>query len=586
MLNRTPGHTPDLLVELPQSAPPHAPGEWLKFSFTFLLLVLLIPFPSFTQDLETIAKQKPFEIHGNASLNVIGYGVSGIEPRRQPFSWVLSASVTASIYGIQLPFSFTVSDQQKSYAQPFNQFGLSPHWKWITVHAGYRNITFSNFTLAGRTFVGAGVELNPSILRFGFVYGRFDRKTTDNPVMVTDSLPNFKSTGFAVKLGLGTEKNFFDLILLRIRDDSASVVQSDTGAIRTPEQNVVTGFNSHFTIAKRLTFEAEAAFSIYTTNTGAASFEDIEDNKTLSSINRFLVVNQSTEYYYAARAALQYQDKNLKVKAEYRRVEPKYRSMGAYFFNNDLQNITIAPSFGVWKKRVIIGGSFGLQNDNLRASKKATSMRTIGSAMVSFNPNSTFGLDFNYSNYGMNQKAGRLPLVDSTKVHQVTHNLTVIPRLMFVNTRHIHMLMLTYLWMNLNDLNPSTAEYTHMVTHTAQLNYTLSWPETRWTLLTGLNYVCVINLLGTGTNTGITVGGNKSLLDDKLNIGLNNAVMRSDTPGAKGWILNINLNATYRVNAHHSMRLNGYYTGNYFPDGSSVPSFNEFKGDLMYVYTF
>jgi hypothetical protein len=552
----------------------------------FLTMIVLSPAFLFAQDLENIAKQKPFEVHGNASLNLIGYGVSGIEPRRQPFSWVLSANVTASVYGIQFPFSFTISDQQKSYAQPFNQFGLSPHWKWITVHAGYRNITFSNYTLAGRTFVGAGVELNPSILRFGFVYGRFDRKTTDNPLMVTDSLPNFKSTGFAVKLGVGTEKNFFDLILLRIRDDSTSVVQSDTSAIRTPEQNVVMGFNSHFTFSKRLTLEVEGAFSLYTTNTGAEPFEDVENDKTLSALNSFLVINQSTEYYYAARAALQYHDKNVKVKAEYRRVEPKYRSMGAYFFNNDLENFTISPTVGFWKKKVIVGGSLGLQRDNLRASKKATSMRTIGSAMLSFNPSSTFGLDLNYSNYGMNQKAGRLPLVDSTKVHQVTNNLTVIPRLMFTNVSHVHMVMLTYLWMNLNDQNSSTSEFTRMVTHTAQLTYNLSWIESRWTMITGLNFVQVTNFGGVGSNWGITAGGNKALLDDKLNIGLNNALMRSDYAGTKGWVLNVNLNGTYQINVHHSLRLNGYYTGNFFPDGTTVPSFNEFKGDLMYVYTF
>jgi len=551
-----------------------------------LSFFLLITFPAFTQDLETIAKQKPFEIHGNTSLNMIGYTVSGIEPRRQPFSWVLSANITASVYGIQLPFSFTISDQQKSYAQPFNQFGLSPRWKWITVHLGYRNVTFSNFTLAGRTFLGAGVELNPSIFRFGFIYGRFDRKTSDNPDMVTDSLPNFKSTGFAVRLGVGTDKNFFDLIMLRIRDDSTSVVQSDTSAIRTPEQNVVAGFNSHFTLFKRLTLELEGALSVYTTNTGATPFDEVQNNSLLKSINRFLVVNQSTEYYYAARAALQYQDKNIKVKMEYRRVEPKYRSMGAYFFNNDLENLTISPTFGLWKRRIILGGSLGLQRDNLRESKKATSLRTIGSALMSFNPSSTFGLDLSYSNYGMSQRSGRLPLVDSTKVRQITNNLSVMPRLFFSNARLSHMVMLTYLWMNLNDRNPSTSDYTKMVTHTAQLTYNVSWLESRWSLITGINYVRVINFAGISSNYGITVGGSKILLKDRLNIGLNNSLMRSDYAGEQGWVANVNLNATYQITAHHNVRLNGYYTGNFFPGSSTVPSFNEFKGDLMYVYTF
>jgi hypothetical protein len=271
---------------------------------------------------------------------------------------------------------------------------------------------------------------------------------------------------------------------------------------------------------------------------------------------------------------------------EYRRIEPKYRSMGAYFFNNDLENLTISPTFGLWKKRIILGGSIGLQRDNLRGSKKSTSTRTIGSALLSFNPNSTFGLDANYSNYGMSQKAGRLPLVDSTRVRQVNNNLAVIPRLMFNDAKHSHMVMLTYLWMNLNDRNPATSEYTQMVTHTAQLTFNLSWVESRWSMTSGLNFIRVINFVGISSNYGISAGGNKTLLEDKLSIGLNGSLMRSDYAGSMGWVANANLNATYQITSHHNLRLNGYYTGNFFPGGSTIPTFNEFKGDLMYVYTF
>ena len=172
----------------------------ILFLLVFLLTVTQIP----AQNLESIGTEKPFTIHGSTSLNLIGYGVSGIPARADPFAFVLTANATVSVYGIAFPFSISLSNRQQSYSQPFNQFGMSPYWKWITVHAGYRNITFSNFTLAGHTFLGAGIELTPSIFRFGFVYGRFDRKTTENPMTATDSLPNYRSTGFAVKVGVGT----------------------------------------------------------------------------------------------------------------------------------------------------------------------------------------------------------------------------------------------------------------------------------------------------------------------------------------------------------------------------------------------
>jgi len=40
---------------------------------------------------------------------------------------------------------------------------MSPYYKWITIHVGYRNINYSQFTLAGHTILGAGIELHPGI---------------------------------------------------------------------------------------------------------------------------------------------------------------------------------------------------------------------------------------------------------------------------------------------------------------------------------------------------------------------------------------------------------------------------------------
>jgi len=186
----------------------------IKIKVLLLAILVLTSHLVFPQEPETPPKPKPFKIYGNINLNLIGYYVNGIPYRADPFSAILSANVTASFYGIELPIAIAISNKQESYAQPFNQFGMSPRWKWITLHGGYRNVTFSNFTLAGHTFIGAGIELNPGIFRFGAIYGRFDRKTTENPLYKNDSLPHYARKGYAVKLGVGTEQNFLDLIFL------------------------------------------------------------------------------------------------------------------------------------------------------------------------------------------------------------------------------------------------------------------------------------------------------------------------------------------------------------------------------------
>jgi hypothetical protein len=186
----------------------------------------------------------------------------------------------------------------------------------------------------------------------------------------------------------------------------------------------------------------------------------------------------------------------------------------------------------------------------------------------------------------MDQKAGRLPLVDSVKVRQVTQNLSLVTRLLFQNTTYSHLVTVTCLWMGLADRNPFSDGYTDMTTLTAQSMYTLTWLESRWSFIAGLTYLQV-NMAAAGNSSyGFSAGLSKSLLDNKLTIGWNNALMRPKVSGDEGWTINSNLNAGYRVTRHHNLRLNVYYTGNFFPSGSVNPSFNEFKGDLMYVYSF
>ncbi|MGE8377958.1 MAG: hypothetical protein ACN6PN_06385, partial [Sphingobacterium sp.] len=175
------------------------------------------------QELSNITKEKPFRFDGNVELRGMFYHASGIADRMEPVNYLISGSPTISLYGWRIPFSFTLSKKQSSFQQPFNQFGLSPTYKWITLHAGYRNVTFSPYTLAGHTILGGGVELHPGKLRFGLMYGRLNRATVIDTASMSLVPYSFTRKGLAVKLGYGTSANFFDLNLLHAKDDSSSI---------------------------------------------------------------------------------------------------------------------------------------------------------------------------------------------------------------------------------------------------------------------------------------------------------------------------------------------------------------------------
>jgi len=144
-------------------------------------------------------------------------------------------------------------------------------YKWATVHAGYRNVNFSPFTLAGHTFLGGGVELNPGKLRLGAVYGRFN-KAISSTLAEPDILPSYKRTGYAVKVGYGKPGNYIDLVMLRAADDSASIQNVVPTAEQTvkPAENLVVGATSRLLILKHITVELDAAVSAYTRDVRAS----------------------------------------------------------------------------------------------------------------------------------------------------------------------------------------------------------------------------------------------------------------------------------------------------------------------------
>ena len=167
------------------------------------------------QDLGSLGSQKPFTLRGSAQVRGIFYNASGIQNRRTPFSYLFAGNLVASFYGVSMPVNFSISEEDRSVSQPFNQFGISPHYKWITVHLGYQNVNFSPYTLAGYTMLGAGVELTPGKFRLGFMYWRLNRATTIDTTTQSLAPISFSRKAFAVKIGYGTEKSFIDFSIDR-----------------------------------------------------------------------------------------------------------------------------------------------------------------------------------------------------------------------------------------------------------------------------------------------------------------------------------------------------------------------------------
>lgn len=549
-----------------------------------IFFVLMLSFTNiYTQDIGSLNSQKPFKISGNLSAHGLFYNMSGIEARSKPFSYIFSGNVNASIYGIDIPLSFVWSEQERSFRQPFNQFGLSPKYKWITIHAGYRSLNFSSFTLSGYSILGAGAELNPGKFRFGFIAGRFNRAVSTTNSGMANPTPAYKRTGFSTKIGYGTNKSYFDLIFLKAKDDSTSLKPDSANLFLTPAENVVIGYNTKFEINKQFSFESEASLSSYTSNTRA---DTTNENKgtTVKMFKSLVPVNATTNGYSAFRAGFSYRLKMFSLKVLYRRVSPGYQSMGTYYIANDYQNITLEPTFSLLKQKLNIRGAIGLQNDNLAKNKKSTSSRTIGSLSFNYNASSKFGVDGNFSNMSTNQKAGTIPLIDSTKIYQSNMNVMLAPRLVFVSSKKSQVIMLAFNYMVLNDNNQKTKNLTEYHTTNVFLNYILTLVKKNLSIAIGVNSASVKFSSNSTSSLGFSTTVTKSLSDGKLNLSLPVVVQNSKFQGGTSWTLNILPGFNYQPLKKHSLSFNCGYIGNF--SNISGQSFNEIRGDLGYTYTF
>ncbi|MBF9220255.1 hypothetical protein [Hymenobacter ruricola] len=573
----------------------------LFLRFTAAALLLSGAAVTRAQDLATLAQQKPVTLTGALDLRTVFYNYSGnITARRKPFSYVLSGSPTVNIYGVAVPLDFVLSEQDRAVRQPFNQFGLSPTYKWATAHLGYRNLSWSPFTLAGHTMLGAGVELNPGKFRFGLMVGRFARATAVDATTGLTAPFAFSRRGYALKLGVGApEKSFIDVTLVKGRDDSTSVSATDrlaagnTGALVQPAENLAVGLGGRLGLGKDKYWfvEGDGAISLFTRRLGSRL--QLEKSNLPGIVNstfgKLIDINGSTEAYTAWQAGAGYSKNGRGLKVRYRRISPGYQSMGAYFFQDDLENLTLAPSFALFKQKLRLSGNLGVQQDNLRSQKQLTSRRIIGSVSASAELSERLGIDLNYTNFTTDQQqAGAVQVADSFRLAQTTQSFSVAPRYVLMGDHYGHAVLLSVDRSTLRGLGSSVldklSEFTSL---NAFLNYQLTLMGPRLTLGATYNYTELSLSQGADLNRGLQLSADRPFLkQDALRLGLRGSWLSARRFGEPGRIVGGGVRATYRAGRHHSFRLDAAYTARQpDQDTPSNPRYTETRGEIGYGFT-
>lgn len=551
------------------------------------ILVLATTVELSAQDLGNLRSARPVDLSGALSLRMNSYTTNRDNAVRDPFFWTVSGSPTVSLYGVTLPFYFSFSQKQTDYRQPFNQFGLSPHYKWLRLHLGYRNISFSDFTLANHTFMGVGIEAEPSIFRFGFVYGRF-LKAIDQPRDTLSGeiiVPTFARKGVAAKIGIGTHNNYVDLIFFKGKDDSTSVDTGwETSGIR-PAENLVYGIKARQDFLKIFMLDIDYGFSVYTSDI-TAQMVSAEDYKVPSFVTAFLTPRASTSFQMAGKASLAMRLKMLSLRLQYTRVEPDYQSMGSYFLNNDYENITIAPSWSMLKNKIRVSGSVGFQKNNLFEDKITSTNRRINSVNVNLMPNPRFNVTAFYTNYRINQERNVRLTLDTLRLEQFSDNMNVMAMLTRGTKEIRHNFNGGINYQVLRDDN-NIAETNNLTT---SLNPIIGYRYQNMVKHIGANVNITLNQFNTDvsetTRLGYTVGGNKGMLDNQLRLNASATYFTVKTDGAASSnALSINGRIGYAIKDKHTLDLSVSLVSRTIA-GSDEPGIRDILANFGYTYNF
>lgn len=367
--------------------------------------------------------KKGIKTSGGVSISNIIYNTNDSVNRRDPYQLILSGNLNLNIFGYDAPFSFIYSNSQRSYTQPFNRLSFTPRYKWIRAYIGQTSMTFSPYTLSGHSFKGAGLELTPGNWRLSMMAGQLKKAVEYNPLAESAAQPSYKRKGYGMKFGYEKGSSGILVNVFSAQDDENSIREVPENVLLHPVKNLAAGISGRTSLFGHFMLEGEYSISMLNSDLRLLTASD----SAQTGENDYSSATAGSRRFDAYSAGAGYQSSIAGIMLKYERVAPDYQSLGAYYFNNDLENLTVAPSLRLLEGRFTLNGNAGIQRNNLDASLESTTRRFVGAGNMNFNISERWNMTFNYSNFSTytNMKPREDPFfrdnMDSLNFYQVTN---------------------------------------------------------------------------------------------------------------------------------------------------------------------
>ncbi len=555
-----------------------------------LAMLIVSHFCGLAQNLESIGKANPVKLSGGFNATAIGYKAIGLVARRDPFNYFLTGNLNIEVYGISAPLTFSYSNQNASFRQPFNQFSIAPTYKWVKTYFGYHNLTYSSYSLVGHIFSGAAIELTPpNKFRLSAMYGRLSRAVEEDTILNT--LPSFRRMGFAVKVGYGDNQNGVEVVMFRAQDELNSLKTVPVKSQLFPSENLVLSVIGKKKLGQHIAFIGELATSAITRDTRTEKI-NLEKPSIFSYAGGLFTTRASSEYYNAIKSSLAYTGNLINVQLNYERVDPGYQSLGAYFFNNDIENITVSTSVRLLKNKIDLAANVGTQRNDLNNTKVSGTHRTISAFNFNFNPNQKWNVNGSYSNFTTFTKVRPRfdPFfknnLDTLNFYQINQNATGSVAYNFGTKEIKQGIFFNGNYQVVNETPQANAPSTNSKFYTGNLAYRYTKAAANLSVTAAINCnkgeVANRVTLSLGPNLSIT----KAFMEKRLRCTLTttyNQLFQNDV--IQNNVFNLRVNGSYAVQKKHIFSANLVSLTKLAVDDTK-PDFNEFTATINYGYSF
>ncbi|MCX2682006.1 hypothetical protein OOZ15_18790 [Galbibacter sp. EGI 63066] len=572
----------------------------MKQKLLCILLFFVVGLSSMAQsvDLEQFGKEKPLKVTGNIAANSVYYN-SNQNNAREPFTYFLQGTLHVQLYSFAMPisYSFTNQGEKLDYQVPFNfnRLSLHPKYKWITGHIGDVNMTFSPYTLSGHQFTGAGVDLTPEgNFKISAMAGRMLKATEDDEDPRT--VPAFKRMGYGLKTEYETRKYSVGIIGFYAKDAINSLDSVPEQKKVLPKENMVLSLEGSYKITNNLDVFAEYASSAITQDLRA---DDRNGGK--GGLSGLLFNSKtSTEYYTALKAGVNYKFDQSSVGVAYERIDPGYETLGAYYFNNDFENITLNAATTAFNNKVSLAFNVGYQRDDIKNQKDNATSRMVGSVNASANLSERLSINGSYSNFRTytNVKVNQFENInddnlldnnlDTLDYRQLSQNANLGINYVLSQKENLQQnIAFNYNVSDVaNEQNGIVRIGDASIFHNINTAYTLTFPKQQLNVTTAVN--ATLNTIGRedASTLGPTLSVNKRFFDSKLNAGLSSSYNITSNTTGKTSIANIRANAAYLLLKRHHINLSLIQLFRNNDYQKQTGGLSEFTATLGYNYSF